>query len=187
MIRLGVPSYFIAVALDEGPGPPLRSPYTDLTKLYAVVSILVRCCDLRPHQANAIPVSTMGGLHIIIYLWRHLHNNLKNIHTPQVGKLYFVVIKLNTHVCYHLIFLLVILVLKILYILVLVGTRIFLSVVHKLIFITCTGLCLQDNPPIPNPYSDPELCVPLPNEVHHFIFERTRYFFIFFIMCSSYL
>ena len=46
LIRLGVPSLFIAVALDEGPGPPMRSPYTDLSKLYASVSILVRCCDV---------------------------------------------------------------------------------------------------------------------------------------------
>ena len=53
-----MPSYFIAVALDEGPGPPLRSPYTDLTKLYAVVSILVRCCDVIPLQTSSIPVSS---------------------------------------------------------------------------------------------------------------------------------
>ena len=46
LIRLGVPSLFIAVSLDEGPGPPMRSPYTDLTKLYATVGILVRCCNV---------------------------------------------------------------------------------------------------------------------------------------------
>ena len=34
------------MALDEGPGPPLRSPYADLSKLYAVVGILVRSCDV---------------------------------------------------------------------------------------------------------------------------------------------
>lgn len=57
LIRLGVPSLFIAVALDEGPGPPLRSPYTDLTKLYAVVGILVRCCDITVMQKSLHEVS----------------------------------------------------------------------------------------------------------------------------------
>lgn len=57
LIRLGVPTLFIAVALDEGPGPPLRSPYTDLTKLYAVVSVLVRCCNVSSQQKSALPVS----------------------------------------------------------------------------------------------------------------------------------
>jgi len=75
---------FIAVALDEGPGPPLRSPYTDLSKLYAVVGILVRCCDITMLQKN-----------------------------------------------------------------------------------------LQDQEPLPNPYADPELSVPLPNDLHHWLYERT--------------
>ena len=52
LVRLGVPSLFIAVALDEGPGPPLRSPYTDLSKLYSVVGILVRCCDITLMQKS---------------------------------------------------------------------------------------------------------------------------------------
>ena len=52
LIRLGVPSLFIAVSLDEGPGPPMRSPYTDLTKLYATVGILVRCCNVSPLQKS---------------------------------------------------------------------------------------------------------------------------------------
>lgn len=59
LIRLGVPTLFIAVALDEGPGPPLRSPYTDLTKLYGVVSILVRCCDVTSQQKSLMQVSLM--------------------------------------------------------------------------------------------------------------------------------
>ena len=60
LIRLGVPSLFIAVALDKGPGPPMRSPYTDLTKLYAVVSILVRCCDNTVLQ-KSLQVGTHRG------------------------------------------------------------------------------------------------------------------------------
>ncbi len=58
LLRLGVPSLFIAVALDEGPGPPMRSPYTDLSKLYAVVSILVRCCDVTGLQKG---LQQVGG------------------------------------------------------------------------------------------------------------------------------
>ncbi len=34
------------VALDEGPGPPIKYQYAELGKLYSVVSILVRCCDV---------------------------------------------------------------------------------------------------------------------------------------------
>ncbi|XP_064393950.1 probable ubiquitin carboxyl-terminal hydrolase FAF-X [Halichondria panicea] len=85
LLRLGVPSLFIAVALDEGPGPPMRSPYTDLSKLYAVVSILVRCCDVTGLQK---------GLQ-------------------------------------------------------------------------------QDKEPLPNPYADPELCLPLANDLQHWLYERT--------------
>ena len=57
LLRLGVPSLSIAVALDEGPGPPLRSPYTDLNKLYAVVSILVRCCNVSIMQKSSVQAS----------------------------------------------------------------------------------------------------------------------------------
>lgn len=63
LIRLGVPSLFIAVSLDEGPGPPMRSPYTDLTKLYATVGILVRCCNVTPLQKSLhqVIISTALG------------------------------------------------------------------------------------------------------------------------------
>lgn len=86
LIRLGVPSLFIAVSLDEGPGPPMRSPYTDLTKLYATVSILVRCCNVTPLQ--------------------------KSLH--------------------------------------------------------------QDKEPLANPYADTELTLSLPNDLHHWLYERTN-------------
>lgn len=60
LLRLSVPSLFIAVALDEGPGPPMRSPYTDLTKLYAVVGILVRCCNISVMQKSCFEVRGEG-------------------------------------------------------------------------------------------------------------------------------
>lgn len=56
LISLGVPSLFISTALDEGPGPPLRANYTDLTKLHSVVAQLVKCCDVSPLQRSAIEV-----------------------------------------------------------------------------------------------------------------------------------
>ena len=64
LVRLGVPSLFIAVSLDEGPGPPMRSPYTDLTKLYATVGILVRCCNVTPLQKSLhqVMISTTPAL-----------------------------------------------------------------------------------------------------------------------------
>ena len=46
LLQLGVPATFMLVALDEGPGPPIRYQYAELGKLYAVVSQLVRCCDV---------------------------------------------------------------------------------------------------------------------------------------------
>lgn len=58
LLHLSVPSLFIAVALDEGPGPPLRSPYADLSKLYAVVGILVRSCDVTIMQKSLYEVRT---------------------------------------------------------------------------------------------------------------------------------
>lgn len=46
MLELNVPATFILVALDEGPGPPIKYQYADFAKLYQVVSLLVRCCDV---------------------------------------------------------------------------------------------------------------------------------------------
>ncbi|XP_076338950.1 ubiquitin carboxyl-terminal hydrolase 9X-like isoform X1 [Tachypleus tridentatus] len=46
LLKLNVPATFMLVALDEGPGPPIRYQYAELGKLHQVVSILVRCCDV---------------------------------------------------------------------------------------------------------------------------------------------
>ncbi|XP_071163274.1 ubiquitin carboxyl-terminal hydrolase 9X-like isoform X2 [Mytilus edulis] len=46
LLKLNVPAMFMLVALDEGPGPPIKYQYAELNKLYSVVSILVRCCDV---------------------------------------------------------------------------------------------------------------------------------------------
>ena len=46
LLKLNVPSTFIQVALDEGPGPPIKYQFAELGKLYQVVSQLIRCCDV---------------------------------------------------------------------------------------------------------------------------------------------
>lgn len=46
LLRLEVPAKFMLLALEEGPGPPIKYQYAELSKLYAVVALLVRCCDV---------------------------------------------------------------------------------------------------------------------------------------------
>lgn len=54
LLKLNVPAVFIQVALDEGPGPPIKYQYTELAKLYQVVSQLVRCCDVTSKCKSAL-------------------------------------------------------------------------------------------------------------------------------------
>ncbi|CAH3106557.1 unnamed protein product [Porites lobata] len=53
LLQLGVPATFMLVALDEGPGPPIRYQYAELGKLYSVVSQLVRCCDVSSRMRSS--------------------------------------------------------------------------------------------------------------------------------------
>lgn len=55
LLQLGVPATFMLVALDEGPGPPIRYQYAELGKLYSVVSQLVRCCDVSARMRSSVP------------------------------------------------------------------------------------------------------------------------------------
>ena len=41
LLRLNVPATFIQVALDEGPGPPIKYQYAELSKLYQVYTRLI--------------------------------------------------------------------------------------------------------------------------------------------------
>ncbi|XP_051564646.1 probable ubiquitin carboxyl-terminal hydrolase FAF-X isoform X6 [Myxocyprinus asiaticus] len=54
LLKLGVPATFMLVALDEGPGPPIKYQYAELGKLYTVVSQLVRCCDITSRMQSSI-------------------------------------------------------------------------------------------------------------------------------------
>ena len=83
LLRLNVPATFIQVALDEGPGPPIKYQYAELSKLYQVytrfssqlaifalsdlsnyvsilqvVSLLVRCCDVSSKCQSAVEGKT---------------------------------------------------------------------------------------------------------------------------------
>lgn len=46
LLQLNVPAIFIKVAIDEGPGPPIKYPNAELGKLHTVVAMLVRCSDV---------------------------------------------------------------------------------------------------------------------------------------------
>jgi ubiquitin carboxyl-terminal hydrolase 9/24 len=46
LLNLNVLSLFMLVSLDDGTVPPIKYQYAELSKLYAVVSQLVRCCDV---------------------------------------------------------------------------------------------------------------------------------------------
>ncbi|XP_046853983.1 probable ubiquitin carboxyl-terminal hydrolase FAF-X [Xenia sp. Carnegie-2017] len=46
LLDLNVPAAFIQLALDEGPGLSIRYQYPELGKLHAVISCLIRSCDV---------------------------------------------------------------------------------------------------------------------------------------------
>nr|XP_033805269.1 probable ubiquitin carboxyl-terminal hydrolase FAF-X isoform X2 [Geotrypetes seraphini] len=54
LLKLNVPATFMLVALDEGPGPPIKYQYAELGKLYTVVSQLIRCCDVSSRMQSSI-------------------------------------------------------------------------------------------------------------------------------------
>ncbi|XP_053404353.1 probable ubiquitin carboxyl-terminal hydrolase FAF-X isoform X2 [Mercenaria mercenaria] len=54
LLKLNVPALFMMVALDEGPGPPIKYQYAELSKLYSVVSQLVRCCDVSSKCTSSV-------------------------------------------------------------------------------------------------------------------------------------
>lgn len=61
LLKLNVPATFMLVALDEGPGPPIKYQYAELGKLYTVVSQLVRCCDVSSRMQSSINGELLGS------------------------------------------------------------------------------------------------------------------------------
>ncbi|XP_071440611.1 ubiquitin carboxyl-terminal hydrolase 9X isoform X2 [Hetaerina americana] len=57
LLKLNVPTLFMKVALDDGPCPPIKYQYLELTKLHQVVAQLIRCCDI---SSNAISSQQQG-------------------------------------------------------------------------------------------------------------------------------
>ena len=55
--QLQIPATLMLVALEEGPGPPIKFQYADLSKLYQTVALLVRCCDIGAKMTSSQPVS----------------------------------------------------------------------------------------------------------------------------------
>lgn len=54
LLRLDVATTFITVAVDDGPGPPIKYQYADFSKLYAVVSLLVRSVNVSARCSSAM-------------------------------------------------------------------------------------------------------------------------------------
>ena len=79
LLKLDVPATFMLVALDEGPGPPIKYQYAELGKLYSVVSQLVRCCDVSAFTQSSMTVSVnLGKLCIHQGLQLNLVNKVCN-------------------------------------------------------------------------------------------------------------
>lgn len=55
--QLNVAETLMSLAIEESPGPVIKYPLVDLTKLYQVVTQLVRCCDLSAKCSSSVPVS----------------------------------------------------------------------------------------------------------------------------------
>nr|CAC38831.1 putative ubiquitin-specific protease [Mus musculus] len=54
LLKLNVPATFMLVSLDEGPGPPVKYQYAELSKLHSVVSQLIRCCSVSSRMQSSI-------------------------------------------------------------------------------------------------------------------------------------
>jgi ubiquitin carboxyl-terminal hydrolase 9/24 len=46
LLKLDTVHSFMLVAINEAAGPPIKYQYAELGKLYSVVSVLIRCCDV---------------------------------------------------------------------------------------------------------------------------------------------
>jgi len=57
---------FIQVSIDDGPGPSIKYQYAELVKLFSVVSVLVRCCDLSSECKTQVGVPHPPLLYYVI-------------------------------------------------------------------------------------------------------------------------
>lgn len=68
------------VALDEGPGPPIKYQYPELTKLHHVVSQLIRCCDVSSKTQSS--QSQQVGYQYMCSLTSKWSNSMKFFYHP---------------------------------------------------------------------------------------------------------
>ncbi|KAG8178428.1 hypothetical protein JTE90_019137 [Oedothorax gibbosus] len=61
LLQLNVPATFMKVALDEGPGPAIKYQYAELGKLYQVVSLLIRSCDVTSKTQSSHGGATLAN------------------------------------------------------------------------------------------------------------------------------
>ncbi|KAF5307812.1 hypothetical protein FQR65_LT06684 [Abscondita terminalis] len=59
LLKMNVPTTFMMVAMDEGPGPAIKYQYTELGKLHQLVSCLIRCCDVSVKCQSSTGASVM--------------------------------------------------------------------------------------------------------------------------------
>ena len=74
------------MALDDGPGPPIKYQYAELGKLFQVVSTLVRCCDI-----TSLSQSSIEGQSALAnpYIEPSLNNKYITTIQPPVSNLLF--------------------------------------------------------------------------------------------------
>ena len=57
LLDLGVLQIFIRLAFEDERSTTIKYPYSELTKLYSLVSILIRSCDVSKSMKSSIDVS----------------------------------------------------------------------------------------------------------------------------------
>lgn len=151
------------VALDEGPGPPIKYQYAELGKLYTVVSQLVRCCDVSSRMQSSINGRCMAGtcglimlvMRVIAQWWFTSLLRIKWL-TKQPTLSFFAVSKAwNWGFIWF------------------INDRQFYQEYFKFFFFLLSG-----NPPLQNPYGDPNLTapvMPVQQLVAEILFVRTSY------------
>lgn len=84
------------VALDEGPGPPIKYQYAELGKLYTVVSQLIRCCNVSSRMQSSINGTVNSGafkqnIFVIKCVWQfiiHSSWHLTNLLSVTLASVY---------------------------------------------------------------------------------------------------
>ena len=85
LLDLGVLQTFIRLAFEDERST-IRYPYSELTKLYSLVSILIRSCDVSKSMKSSVDVSTCFDYYfypVLKYCLTHFHS-IVSPHVSQV-------------------------------------------------------------------------------------------------------